>query len=77
MEAACAGNPALKKYVISHELAQFNFAMAGQKDWLYVEAQPGIDYEIAMAGDAIMVGLDEVVGRDLVLNPHESGPFDI
>ncbi|KAJ5150182.1 hypothetical protein N7448_001760 [Penicillium atrosanguineum] len=59
VEAACAGNPALKKHIIPNQLAQFNFAMAGQKDWLYVEAQPDIEYEVAMAGDAIMFGLDD------------------
>ncbi|OGE58548.1 hypothetical protein PENARI_c001G10013 [Penicillium arizonense] len=75
VEAACAGNPALKKHIIPNQLAQFNFDMAGQKDWLYAEAQPDIEYEIAMAGDAIMNGLDQ----DFVSNPKKPGqqPFDI
>ncbi|RYP14560.1 hypothetical protein DL765_006293 [Monosporascus sp. GIB2] len=60
VEAACAGNLALKKRIIPDELARFNFAMAGEKNWLYAEAQPDIEYEIVMAGEAIRTGLDDV-----------------
>ncbi|RYP05218.1 hypothetical protein DL764_003960 [Monosporascus ibericus] len=60
VEAACAGNPALKKRIIPDELARFNFAMAGEKNWLYAEAQPDIEYEIVMAGEVIRTGLDDV-----------------
>nr|ADY16691.1 TqaM [Penicillium aethiopicum] len=73
VEAACAGNPALKKHIIPTQLAQFNFAMAGQKDWLYVEAQPDIEYEIAMAGDAITSGLDDT----FVSSPNGKEPVTI
>nr|POE89903.1 meiotically up-regulated gene 14 protein [Quercus suber] len=60
VEAACAGNSTLKKHIISDELAKFNFAMAGEKNWLYAEAQPDIDYEIVMAGDVISAGIDHI-----------------
>lgn len=60
VEAACAGNPELKKRYIPDELAQFNFAMAGEKNWLYAEAQPDIEYEIVMAGDVIKSGMDNI-----------------
>lgn len=60
VEAACAGNPSLKKRIIPDEMARFNFAMAGEKNWLYAEAQPDIDYEIVLAGDQISAGVDNV-----------------
>ncbi|KAH7025278.1 class II aldolase/adducin N-terminal [Microdochium trichocladiopsis] len=60
VEAACGGNPELKKKVISHELARFNFAMAGEKNWLYEEAQPDIQYEIEMAGSIISAGIADI-----------------
>ncbi|KAK3328123.1 class II aldolase/adducin N-terminal [Cercophora scortea] len=60
VEAACAGNPALRKRLIPDEMARFNFAMAGEKNWLYAEAQPDIDYEIVLAGDAIRAGLADM-----------------
>ncbi|POR34501.1 Uncharacterized protein TPAR_05295 [Tolypocladium paradoxum] len=59
VEAACAGNPSLKKRIIPHELAMNNFKMAGEENWLYEEAQPDIQYEIEMAGDIIKAGLDD------------------
>jgi ribulose-5-phosphate 4-epimerase/fuculose-1-phosphate aldolase len=60
VEAARAGNPALKKHIIPHELALNNFRMAGEKNWLYEEAQPDIEYEIEMAGDRIRTGMDDI-----------------
>lgn len=59
VEAACAGNPNLKKSIIPHEQAMSNFKMAGEKNWLYEEAQPDITYEIELAGSVISDGLDE------------------
>ncbi|KAH7016696.1 class II aldolase/adducin N-terminal [Ilyonectria destructans] len=60
VEAACAGNPELKKTLIPNELCKFNFQMAGEKNWLYVEAQPDIEYEIEMAGGVIKTGLENM-----------------
>ncbi|KAF7549642.1 hypothetical protein G7Z17_g6245 [Cylindrodendrum hubeiense] len=60
VEAACAGNPELKKTIIPDELCKFNFKMAGEKNWLYVEAQPDIEYEIVMAGDVIKTGIENM-----------------
>lgn len=58
VDAACAGNPELKKHIIPDEMALNNFRMAGEKHWLYEEAQPDITYEIEMAGPIISAGLD-------------------
>ncbi|EQL02395.1 arad-like aldolase/epimerase [Ophiocordyceps sinensis CO18] len=60
VEAACAGNPSLKKSIIPHDMAINNFHMAGEKNWLYEEAQPDIQYEIEMGGDIIKAGLDDI-----------------
>lgn len=60
VEAACAGNPELKKNIIPHEFAMNNFKMAGEKNWLYEEAQPDIEYEIETAGDKIRTGIHNV-----------------
>ena len=60
VEAACAGNPSLKRSIIPHELAKNNFNMAGEKNWLYEEAQPDIQYEIELAGDIIGAGLNDI-----------------
>ncbi|KAL6877964.1 class II aldolase/adducin N-terminal [Trichoderma longibrachiatum] len=60
VEAACAGNPGLKKSLIPHELAMNNFRMAGEKHWLYEEAQPDVQLEIELAGEVISRGLDDV-----------------
>lgn len=54
VEAACAGNPSLKKHVVSHEEAAYNFKMASEKNNLYAEAQPDLDYEFAMAGPGVI-----------------------
>lgn len=61
VEAARAGNPKLEKHIIPEELARFNFAMAGEKDWLYAEAQPDLELEIVTAGDSISAGLDSLL----------------
>jgi ribulose-5-phosphate 4-epimerase/fuculose-1-phosphate aldolase len=58
VEAACSGNPNLKKQIIPDELARFNFSMAGEKNWLYAEAQPDIQYEIVMAGSQISADIN-------------------
>lgn len=68
VEAACAGNPALKKHIIPHESAKFNFAMAGEKNWLYAEAQPDIEYEIVIAGNVISSGLEEISVKPMIRN---------
>jgi ribulose-5-phosphate 4-epimerase/fuculose-1-phosphate aldolase len=60
VEAACAGNPELKKRIIPHELAEFNFKLVSEKHWLYVEAQPDIEYEIVMAGHIIREGIENM-----------------
>lgn len=60
VEAASGGNPDLKKHIIPHEMALNNFQMAGEKNWMYEEAQPEIEYEIVMAGDEIGAGLDNL-----------------
>ena len=50
VEAACNGNPELKKTIIPNELALNNFKMAGEKNWLYAEAQPAISISYSMSG---------------------------
>lgn len=50
VEAAKAGNPSLVTQVISNEEAAYNFKMASEKNSLYAEAQPDLDYEFEMAG---------------------------
>lgn len=54
VEAALAGNPTLKKHVVSDEEAAYNFKMASEKNVLYAEAQPDLDYEFAMAGEGVI-----------------------
>jgi hypothetical protein len=56
-----AGNPKLVKHVISDEEAAYNFKMASEKNALYAEAQPDLDYEFAMAGPgAIERGVEDM-----------------
>ncbi|KAI2631681.1 class II aldolase [Xylaria nigripes] len=57
VEAAAAAG--LAKRVISDEEASYNFKMASEKNALYREAQPDIEFEIEMAGgeDALARGL--------------------
>jgi len=50
VEAASAGNPSLVRNIVSDEEAAYNFKMASEKNSLYAEAQPDLDYEFAMAG---------------------------
>jgi len=60
VEAACAGNPGLKRNVISDEEAAYNFRMASEKHVLYREAQPDVEMEFELAGgeEALAAGLD-------------------
>lgn len=60
VEAACNGNPNLKKKIIPHEQAALNYSLAGEKHWLYEEAQPDIQMEIELAGDIISRGVEDV-----------------
>lgn len=54
IEAAKAGNPNLKKHLISDEEAAFNFRMASEKNSLYAEMQPDLDFEFEMAGPGVI-----------------------
>lgn len=54
VEAARAGNPELIKHVISDEEAAYNFKMASEKNALYAEAQPDLEYEIEAAGPGVV-----------------------
>jgi len=54
VEAARAGNPNLKKHIVSDEEAEYNFKMASEKNVLYAEAQPDIDFEMEMAGPGVI-----------------------
>lgn len=44
VEAACAGNPSLKKNIISDEEAAYNFKMASEAGILYTEFQSDLEY---------------------------------
>ncbi|ORY64018.1 class II aldolase [Pseudomassariella vexata] len=55
VEAAAAAG--IKKNIISDEEASYNFKMASEKNALYREAQPDLEYEFEMAGG------EEVVAR--------------
>lgn len=48
VEAAAANG--IPKHIISDEEAAFNFRMASEANALYREAQPDVEYELAMAG---------------------------
>ena len=54
VEAAMAGNPKLVKHVITDEEAAYNFKMASEKNVLYAEAQPDLDFEFALAGPGVI-----------------------
>jgi len=56
VEAAMAGNPELKRNIISDEEAAYNYKMASDKNSLYRDAQPDIEFEIEMAGGIEVVG---------------------
>ena len=60
VEAACAGNPDLKRNVIPDEEAAHNFKMASEKHVLYREAQPDVEMEFELAGgeEVLAAGLD-------------------
>lgn len=61
VEAVCAGNPSLVKHVVSDEEAAYNFKMASEKNALYAEMQPDLDYEFAMAGPGVIEkGVEDV-----------------
>jgi hypothetical protein len=46
LDVEAAGLP---KRIIADEQAEYNFRMISQPEWLYVEAQPDIKYEIETA----------------------------
>jgi len=54
VEAARAGNPALVKHIITDEEAAYNFRMASEKNALYAEAQPDLEFEMEMAGPGVV-----------------------
>jgi hypothetical protein len=54
VEAARAGNPSLVKHIVADEEAAYNFKMNSEKNILYREAQPDLDYEFAMAGPGVI-----------------------
>ncbi|KAH8677478.1 class II aldolase [Xylariales sp. PMI_506] len=58
VEAAAAAG--FKKNIISDEEAAYNFKMASEKNALYREAQPDLEYEFMMAGgeEALARGFD-------------------
>jgi len=61
VEAARAGNPALVKHVVSDQEAAYNFKMASEKNSLYAEAQPDLEYEMEMSGPGVVArGVEDV-----------------
>jgi hypothetical protein len=59
VEAACAGNPTLKKQIISNGEAAYNFRMASDPDSLYAEMQPDLEYVFEMDGwEAVSRGVE-------------------
>jgi len=55
----------LPKRVIADHQAEYNFRVISQPDWLYVEAQPDIEYEIEMAkrlegGEGLSKGVERM-----------------
>lgn len=67
VEAAKAGNSSLKKHVVSDEEAAYNFKMASEKNALYAEAQPDLEYEFVMAGPGVIEKGVESQKIDIVL----------
>jgi hypothetical protein len=62
VEAACAGNPGLKKNFISAEEAAYNFRMASEKNALYREAQPDLEFIMETDGfDVVARGVHNMV----------------
>jgi ribulose-5-phosphate 4-epimerase/fuculose-1-phosphate aldolase len=61
VEAACAGNPDLKKKIISDEEAAYNFKMASDPDSLYAEMQPDLDFILETDGyDVVCKGAENM-----------------
>jgi hypothetical protein len=54
VEAARAGNPALVKHIVTDEEAAYNFRMASEKNSLYAEAQPDLEFEMEIAGPGVV-----------------------
>lgn len=48
------GNPGLVKHVVSDEEASYNFRMASEKNSLYAEMQPDLEFEFEMAGKGVI-----------------------
>jgi hypothetical protein len=42
------------KHIIADSEAAYNFKMNSERDILYAEAQPDLDYEFAMAGAGVI-----------------------
>lgn len=62
VEAACAGNPNLKKQIITDEEAAYNFKMASDPESLYAEMQPDLEYIMETDGwDVVSRGVDRMV----------------
>jgi ribulose-5-phosphate 4-epimerase/fuculose-1-phosphate aldolase len=59
VEAACAGNPSLKKNIISDEEAAYNFKMASEANSLYAEFQADLDLIMELDGfDKVSKGVE-------------------
>ena len=54
VEAARAGNPKLIKHIVNDEEAKYAFKMASEKNSLYAEAQPDLEFEMEMAGPGVI-----------------------
>jgi len=54
VEAACTNNPSLRKHIVSDEEAAYVFKMASEKNVLYAEGQPDLEFEIEMAGEGVV-----------------------
>lgn len=66
VEAAMAGNPSLKKNIISDEEASYNARMASEENALYAEMQPDVEYEFAMWGEDVIAKGVELQTIDVV-----------
>jgi len=56
-----AGNPGLEKRIITDEEAAYNFKMASERNSLYAEAQPDLEFELDMAGPGVVErGVEEM-----------------
>lgn len=62
VEAACAGNPSLKRHIVPDAEAAYNFKMASEKHVLYCEAQPDLEYIFETEGwENVARGVDNMV----------------